>query len=187
MKSSYFAIALALATLAAPAWAGDAQPVGDTASERNSERSASQRRNSSGSDIGYRGWGLRAGLADDIDQVLFGAHFNMGEFTRDLRFQPDVQLGVGDDHTTLFVTAPVYYRFVVDQAFAPYVGGGPTAGWIDHDRKGGNGGDDGDFEIGAKLTGGIEWSRSKGRAFLIELNLGFGDVHDVQALAGWSF
>ncbi|MCH8925497.1 MAG: hypothetical protein IH924_05075, partial [Proteobacteria bacterium] len=34
----------------------------------------------SGPEIGWNGWGVRIGLADDFDQVLAGAHFNLGEF-----------------------------------------------------------------------------------------------------------
>jgi len=169
------AIVLALATLALPTWADAPENVNQNAQQSGSSSSAG---------IHYRGWGLRAGVADDIDQVVGGAHFNMGEFIPQLRFQPDIQLGVGDDHTTLFITAPVYYRFRAGQKFTPYVGGGPTAGWIDHDHGGNT---DSDFEIGGKLTGGLEWPRSGGRALLVELSAGFGDVHDVQAVVGWSF
>jgi len=135
---------------------------------------------SSDSDIGWYGWGLRGGLADDPDQGLFGAHFNLGEFTRHLRFQPDVQIGFGDDHTTLFFTAPVYYRFFVGRSFTPYAGGGVTLGWVDVDGVGS------EVEAGVRATGGLDWAKD-GSGFLVELSLGFGDIHDVQILAGWSF
>ena len=48
-------------------------------------------------DIAFRGWGLRAGVADDPDQVVLGAQFNFGEFIENLRFQPNVEVGFGDD------------------------------------------------------------------------------------------
>jgi opacity protein-like surface antigen len=136
---------------------------------------------SSDSDIGWYGWGIRGGLADDPDQGLLGAHFNLGEFTRHLRFQPDVQFGFGDDHKTLFFTAPVHYRFVVGRSFTPYAGGGITFGWVDPDHRSGT-----DFEAGVRAIGGLDWTKD-GTGFLLELNLGFGDIHDVQILAGWSF
>lgn len=188
MRITRGVLALTWTACIIPAWAGDAPPTDHATAhaQAQTEGRPSPGGSSNGSDIGFRGWGLRAGAADDIDQVLFGAHFNLGEFTRNLRFQPDVQLGVGDDHTTLFVTAPVYWRFENVNNVVPYVGGGPSAGWVDHDHGGGNG-DDGDFEIGGKLTGGLEWPRAGGRALFVEVNLGFGDVHDAQAVVGWSF
>ena len=144
---------------------------------------------SSSMDIGYHGWGLRAGMADDVDQVVGGAHMNMGEFIPHLRFQPDIQLGAGDDVTTIYATAPVYWRFETETRFVTYVGGGPTVGWVDYDDDDslGNNSGDSDFEAGAKLTGGMEWPRPQGEAFFVELSLGFGDVHDVTALAAWTF
>ena len=140
-----------------------------------------------GSGIGWRGWGVRVGVTDDPDQVVGGVHFNLGEFVPRLRFQPDVQLGFGDDATTLFATAPVHYRFELDREFVPYVGGGVSFGFVDRDLPPTSNADDTEFEAGFKATGGLEWSLSGGRAFLVELSLGFGDVHDVQIVGGWSF
>ncbi len=142
---------------------------------------------SSGSDIGWRSWGLRVGLTTDPDQIVGGAQFNLGEFRPNLRFQPDVQLGVGDDFTTLYATAPVYYRFDVQEKFTPYAGGGVTLGFVDHDLPATSSGDETSFEIGARATGGLEWNRSGGTPFAVELSLGFGDVHDAQVVALWSF
>jgi opacity protein-like surface antigen len=142
---------------------------------------------SPGSGIGFRGFGLRVGVADDPDQVVGGVHFNLGEFVRNLRFQPDVQLGAGDDHTTIYGTAPVYYRFEADTSFTPYAGGGVSVGWVDRDDAGPGNGDDSDFETGGKATAGLEWPMSSGGAFFVELSLGLGDVHDLALLAAWSF
>ena len=139
-----------------------------------------QAESTSDSDIGWYGWGIRGGLADDPDQGLLGVHFNLGEFTRNLRFQPDVQIGFGDDQTTLFATAPVHYRFVVGRSFTPYAGGGVTLGWVDVDHFGS------EFEAGVRATGGLDWTQD-GKGFFVEMSLGFGDVHDVQILAAWSF
>ena len=142
---------------------------------------------SSQSDIGWKGWGLRAGLTSDPDQVVGGVQFNLGEFRRHLRFQPDVELGFGDDATTLFVTAPVYYRFNADQKFTPYAGGGVALGFIDRDLPPTSSADDTSFEIGGRATGGLEWNLSGGGAFAVELSLGFGDIHDARVVAVWNF
>jgi len=142
---------------------------------------------SSKSDIGYRGWGLRAGVTDDPDQVVAGVQFNFGEFVRNLRFQPDVQAGFGDDFTTLYANVPVYYRFNADQKFTPYAGGGIALGFVDYDLPAGSSGDDTSFEVGARVTGGLEWDLSGGGEFAVELSLGSGDIHDAQVVAVWNF
>jgi opacity protein-like surface antigen len=192
-------IAIAVVLLVAPAWAGPIES-GDPGLDPGATPRASSSRSrataataeadqgarfSVGSDIGWRGWGLRAGVADDPDQFLGGVHFNLGEFVPHLRFQPDVQLGAGDDHKTLYATVPVYYRFGTETRFTPYAGGGISLGFVDRDSD--RHGDDTDFEIGGKVTGGLEWPRPRNQAFLVELSLGFGDVYDAQIIAGWSF
>jgi len=144
-------------------------------------------------EMGLRGWGPRVGVASDPDQLLVGAHWDMGDFAERLRFVPNAQLGIGDDVLLLEGTAAVHYVFgTTDPGFAPYAGGGIAVAWIDvdHDDNGqGNDDfeDDSDVEIGAKLTGGMEWKLSSGNRFFVELNLGIGDLHDFQAVAGWTF
>ncbi len=143
---------------------------------------------SSGSGIGYQGWGLRVGVTSDPDQVVGGVQFDFGEFADNLRFQPDLQAGVGDDVTTLYATLPVHYRFRgTGQDFTPYAGGGIAFGFVDVDLPAGSSGDDTSFEVGGRLTGGLEWARRNGGAFAIELSLGIGDVHDFNAVAVWNF
>ena len=144
-------------------------------------------------EMGLRGWGLRAGVASDPDQVLLGAHWDLGDVAPQLRMVPNVQLGIGDDATVLEGTLPVHYVFgKVDAGFAPYVGGGLAVAWIDFDHDdNGNGNDfdedDSDVELGAKVLGGLEWGMRSGNKFFVELNLGIGDIHDFQAVAGWTF
>ena len=191
-------MAMAIVALALPAWAESpeatqmileqqpSQQSGRT-NEMTTAQTTSHGASTGGAEIGWNGWGLRAGFTDDIDQVVGGVHFNLGEFTHNLRFQPDVQLGSGDDHTTIYGTAPVYYRFGTGTRFTPYAGGGVSAGYVDRDLPVGSNGDDSDFEFGGKVTGGMEWPRSEGQAFFLELSLGFGDVHDAQIIAAWSF
>jgi hypothetical protein len=136
----------------------------------------------------YSGWGPRFGLADDPDQIVVGVHFDLGELARHLRFVPNVELGVGDDATVLAMTAPVHYRWedLEGSDVVPYAGGGLTAALVDWDDD--RGGDDDDLELGARAIGGAEWSLDKpGNAFLIEVNVGFGDIHDLQIMVGWKF
>ena len=135
----------------------------------------------------YEGWGVRGGLADSPDQVVVGAHWVFEEIAPNLRFMPNIELGDGDDHTILALAAPFHYMFRnADTAFTPYAGGGVVLAWIDEDRPPPFGDDD-DFEIAIRGTGGLEWQLKKRRRFFVEVSLIGGDVHDVQAMAGWTF
>ncbi len=158
-------LVLALSILSAPAWGAQ---------------------QSSSTGLRLRGWGPRVGLADSPDQVVGGVHFDLGDIVDRLRFEPNFELGVGDDFTTLSGTAPVHYLFPVNANVQPYAGGGVTLAWFNHDDGPGRGDDD-DVELGVKAIGGVQWRLRSGNDFFLELNLGFGDIHDVQAMAGWTF
>lgn len=131
-------------------------------------------------DIAFQEWGIRGGAADDPDQFLFGAHANFGEFIPNLRFQPSLEVGFGDDHQTLIATAPAFFRFPVD-GLTLYGGGGLALG-IDRDDVI----DDTEFVISPALAGGIEWPAAAGDLFL-ELGLLTGDLPNVKLIVGWTF
>lgn len=137
--------------------------------------------------LGLRGWGPRVGLAEDPDQVVGGVHFDLGDIVDRVRFVPNFELGVGDDFTAVSGTAPVHYLFRVNANVQPYAGGGLTLAWFDRDDDAPGRGDDDEVELGVKAIGGVQWRLRSGNDFFLELNLGFGDIHDIQALAGWTF
>ncbi|HKV10454.1 MAG TPA: hypothetical protein VJ725_20100, partial [Thermoanaerobaculia bacterium] len=85
-------------------------------------------------DIGFNSWGLRAGVSDDPDQFVAGVQADFGEFVTNLRFQPNLELGLGDDTTIVSLTAPVHYRFPLEGSLTLYAGGGLTLGFIDRDE-----------------------------------------------------
>jgi len=182
MKSKRLLIFVVMLTLATVVWAG----AGEESRNTNASVESTPSNYSSSSGMGWQGWGLRAGLSSDVDQFVGGAHFNLGELANHLRFQPDVQLGAGDDVTTLYGTAPVYYRFESGRRMTPYAGGGLALGWVDADNNATNQSDS-SFEMGAKATGGLEWPRKQDQSFFVELSLGIGDVHDATILAAWTF
>lgn len=140
---------------------------------------------SSAQDFGYRGWGLRAGVSDDPDQVVLGVHADFGEIFANLRFQPNVEVGLGDDATVVSLTAPVFYRALVNNDFTFYGGGGATLGAVDRDFEDGRE-EDTEFEIAPMVAGGVEWPIAEG-AFFGELALTGGDFPGVKLIAGWSF
>jgi opacity protein-like surface antigen len=130
---------------------------------------------------GIRGWGPRVGFAADPDQLVIGAHMDAGRLAPRVRFQPDVELGVGDNVVILGFTAPVHYLFKVSGDIQPYAGGGVTLGFVNVDN-----GDD-DVEAALDLIGGLEWSMKSGNLFFTEFDIMVGDLQDFQIIAGWTF
>lgn len=139
-------------------------------------------------DIAYRGWGLRAGVADDPDQVVLGAQFNFGEFIPRLRFQPNVEVGFGDDANILSLALPVHYRYAASRSLTLYGGGGLVVGLIDLDDDNNRGGDDegSEFDISPMLAGGLEWPMGRNQLSL-ELNVAGGDFPGAKLVVGWMF
>lgn len=149
-----------------------------------------------GEGVGFNGWGPRVGLQSDPDQVLVGAQFDLGEFTKNLRWQPSFELGFGDHKTSLYGNFMVSYYFPVDAAVTPYAGAQVQAWLFDNDgnncNNNGNNCEDGfddgfNAEVGVDAVGGIETKLKSGTRFLAELNVGLGDVPEVRVLVGWTF
>jgi hypothetical protein len=134
---------------------------------------------------GRYGWGPHFGLAGDPDQLILGLHFDVGRIAPRVRFQPDVELGLGDDHTIFAFTLPAHYVFRTSSDLGPYAGGGIVIGLDDHDRAGRD--DDTDVEMAIALTGGLEWRTSGRDRYFLELNLMAGDLHDFQVVGGLTF
>lgn len=137
-------------------------------------------------DIGFNTWGLRAGAGDDPDQIVFGVQLDMGEFIQNLRFQPNVEVGVGDDTTILSLTAPVHYRVPLEGELTLYGGGGVTVGFIDRDEDEFDEDDGSDFDISPMAAGGIAWPVGQNE-LSVELNLTGGDFSTVKLVVGWMF
>jgi hypothetical protein len=133
----------------------------------------------------WQGWGLRVGVANDPDQVLAGVQFDFGDIVKRVYLEPNLELGVGDDHTIFAATGALHYRFNPQRSFRPYAGGGISLGLDYHDPPGR--GSDTDFEIALRAIGGSTWILKSRREFFLEAALIFGDLHDVQIVAGWRF
>ncbi len=135
------------------------------------------------SDVGFRGWGPRVGLTIDPDQVHFGAHLDFGNFARRVRFQPNIEVGVGNDLTVVALNAEASYRFRDKwDVWTPYLGGGVGANIMSRDGRG-----DSDTDVGLNALGGIERGLSDGDRFFTEVKLGLVDSPDVKLTVGWTF
>ena len=129
-------------------------------------------------------WGLRVGLANSPDQIVFGVNFLETKVGQNLYIVPDAEFGFGNDAFVLSGVAAVHYRFVVDAKVRPYAGGGVSVSLIDYDRTNNN---TTTFKVGARGTGGIIWQLKGGREMFAEMNIIFGDPYNVQAMVGWRF
>jgi len=141
-------------------------------------------------DDGFRaprwlGWGVRFGVASDPDQVLAGVQFDFGDVARRVYLEPNIEIGVGDNHTILKTTGALHYRFQRQRSFRPFVGGGITLGLDYKDPP--NRGSSTDFEIALRLLGGGTWTLKSRREFFVEGAIIIGDLHDFQVMLGWRF
>jgi len=136
-------------------------------------------------EIRFDGWGIRAGLSSDPDQVYGGVHFNLGEFTKDVRFRPTVEVGFGDDRTVVQMVAEVHYVFSKFQAWKPYAGGGLGLTYVNYDDgHPGNGSDTGGS---LNAIGGVE-TLVQGMRLFFELKVGLAhDDPDIKFGVGLSW
>jgi hypothetical protein len=136
-------------------------------------------------DVGFRGWGPRIGLSVNPDQVYFGAHLDFGNFADHVRFQPNLELGFGDDVKLFAVNAEAAYRFSSHwDVWTPYLGGGIGANIKSADTEGNN---NSQTDLGVNLLGGIERGFSNGDRFFIEGKFSLNDVPDAKIAIGWTF
>jgi len=140
-----------------------------------------------GSKIGFRGWGPRLGLTFNPDQFHIGAHMDFGNFARHIRFQPNVEVGFGNDVTLVTANADASYRFSENwDVWTPYLGGGVGLNFASAGNDGL--GDDTSTDLGLSVLGGIEKGLSNGDRFFLETKLGLVDTSpDVMLTLGWTF
>ncbi len=129
------------------------------------------------------GVGLRAGVSASPDQFYFGGHLDTGRIAGDLSFRPNLELGVGDNVTTVAGNFEFAYWFRVPRhEFSIYVGGGPAVNFYHY---GGNGNAEShtDTQPGFNLLIGVA---HRGGLFG-ELKLGLIDSPDVKFGVGYTW
>ena len=142
----------------------------------------------SGAQADEEGWGLRFGFADDPDQAVIGAQYDVGEVVDHVHVVPMFEIGFGDDATVVSVAAVAYWHFKKGpEKIDPYAGAGVQAGWIDLDDDDFPGNDDSDFEIQVNVLGGLRFPLKNKNELFVELILGSGDLHDAQIMGGIRF
>jgi hypothetical protein len=123
-----------------------------------------------------QGPGIRAGVSVDPDQFYFGGHYETDALVDRLHFRPNVEIGVGDDLTTVALNFEFAYKFERQGDWGFYAGGGPAVNFYDFD--GGNDTEPGlNFLVGAETRQGL----------FFEFKIGTVDSPDLKFGVGWRF
>ena len=133
------------------------------------------------------GWGVRFGFADDPDQVVVGAQYDIGEVADHIHVVPMFEAGFGDDATVLSFSAMAYWHFKKPEKIDPYAGAGVEAGWVDFDNDSPGNDGNSDFEIQVNVAGGLRFPLKNHNEVFVELVLGGGDLHDAKIMGGFRF
>ena len=131
--------------------------------------------------------GVRVGVSGDPDQFVFGGHVETSPLVDRLVFRPTGEIGLGDGLVTVALNFEFAYKIAItDQAWTPYIGGGPAMNifLFDDDGNGrGRGGDGTDIGGGFNIMVGAE---HEGGLFT-EFKVGALDSPDLKLFVGYSF
>ena len=141
------------------------------------------------------GWGPRAGVTLDPEQVHVGMHFDLGDIAERVRLQPNVEVGFGDDMILVAINPEVFYLFMPHDRWTPYAGGGlgiNIRSWDDKVVATSNPPrigkvDETETDIGLNLLGGVETKISDRTKFFGEIKFGVGDSPDAKFTVGLTF
>jgi hypothetical protein len=124
------------------------------------------------------GIGIRGGISVNPDQAYFGGHVNVGPVVDRLWFRPNVEVGIGDNVTTLALNGEFAYWFGSRRAaWRPYVGAGPALNIFFPEGGGSDSRAGLNFLLGAAHRGG----------FFVEAKVGAFDSPDFKLGAGFTF
>jgi hypothetical protein len=70
--------------------------------------------------------GARVGVSVEPDQFYFGAHVETRPIVDQLRFRPNIEVGLGDDATLTALNFELAYHFPRRSGWNVYAGGGPA-------------------------------------------------------------
>ncbi len=132
----------------------------------------------------FHGVGPRVGFTINPDQVHFGGHIDFGDLADNLMMLPNLEVGFGDNLTTVAPSFELDYRFRSDWGvWTPYLGGG--VGPVFYSFK--HGGSSTDLGLYMQFGIGKGSSGSQSGHFFIEGKLGLVDAPDFKATVGWTF
>jgi len=152
-----------------------------TSASLASAQTASTSHAQSGNEIGPR-----VGLSINPDQFVIGGQMNFPlENTHGLAVSPNLELGVGDNVTTIQFNGDLDYHFANQgPTWNPYIGAGLGIAFFDFNNDVGGGSNS---EIGVNLIGGLRFHQHNGSHLFTELRVGLGDIPDAKVMVGWNF
>jgi hypothetical protein len=132
-------------------------------------------------------FGPRVGASIDPDQFVVGGQLSLQEFAPDWSFDPNLELGFGDEVTVFAFNLDAYYHLRLSGSdWRPYVGGGLGVNVISWDAAFGVR-DHSDTEVGVNLVGGFAVPVGSGNRWFTEMRFGVGDIPTMKIIGGFNF
>jgi hypothetical protein len=139
-------------------------------------------------DLGFFGYGARAGGSVNPDQFTIGAYAKLGKVSQMFHFRPSLDLGFGDDVFTVIANVDAQVDFVdVEGAYTPFLGGGLGIAYSDVNGDLPSYADETDTAIGLNLYGGLEREFSGYKHAYAELRVGIDDLPDFKFTLGFGW
>lgn len=124
-----------------------------------------------------QGLGVRAGASVDPDQFYFGGHYESRPLVEQLHFKPNLEIGIGDDVTTVGLNLEFVYKIPIDGSpWSLYAGGGPAVNFYSFNNNS-------TTEGGLNVLVGVEAAQG----LFFELKLGALDSPDVKVGVGYTW
>ena len=134
-------------------------------------------------------YGVRLGFSTSPDQLVLGGQMSIGEVAPSLSFDPNVELGFGDNTTIIGFNLDMHYHFdLSNSSWRPYIGAGAGINFVSFDVPPGVGADDSETDVAGAFIFGAGVPTKGGNRFFTEAKLGLGSsAPDFKLLVGWNF
>lgn len=128
--------------------------------------------------------GFRAGYTawEDVGQVHFGAHVQMGEVSENLSFTPNIEVGLGDNLTVAALNGDLTWSLsgMSSASWGMYVGGSLGLIWVDPEAG------DANSDLGLSVLGGLVRRFANGHDGFLEARAGVLDSPGLKVTFGYN-
>jgi len=132
-------------------------------------------------------FGPRFGASVDPDQFVVGGQLSLQEFAPNWSFDPNLELGFGDNWTVIAFNLDAYYHLRLSGSdWRPYLGGGLGVNFISWDEPHGEH-DNSDTEVGLNVVAGFTIPAGSGNHWFTELRFGINDIPTLKIMGGFNF
>lgn len=134
--------------------------------------------------------GIKAGVSAEPDQFYFGVQFESDPLVDQLRFRPNLEIGVGDDRTLVAVNVEfAYFIPLRARPWRVFLGGGPALNILrfnDDEASNGRGrGREADTEVGGGFNILVGLAHRDG--LFTEFKVGALNSPEIKFAVGYSF